>query len=70
MLLLRNGTTAVRSHVDILHGDDPLRGIRAELLAVRGTGVADMIANAPADRIVIHDGVVLSRSETHTWMAV
>jgi hypothetical protein len=43
---------------------------RAELLAVRGTGVTDVIANAPADRIVIHDGVVVSRSETRTWMAV
>lgn len=48
----------------------PRVGARAELLAVRGTGVTDVIANAPADRIVIHDGVVVSRSETHTWMAV
>lgn len=48
----------------------PRVGARAELLAVRGTSVADVIANAPADRIVIHDGVVVSRSETHTWMAV
>ncbi|WNG85157.1 hypothetical protein C6A86_003865 [Mycobacterium sp. ITM-2016-00316] len=45
----------------------PRIGARAELLAVRGT---DVIANAPADRIVFHDGVVVSRSETHTWMAV
>jgi cytosine/creatinine deaminase len=29
LALLRNGTTAVRSHVDILGGPDPLRGIRA-----------------------------------------
>jgi cytosine deaminase len=28
-LLLRNGTTAVRTHVDLLPGDDPLRGVRA-----------------------------------------
>lgn len=48
----------------------PRVGARAELLAVRGTGVTDVIANAPADRIVIHDGVVVSRSETHTWIAV
>ncbi len=48
----------------------PRVGARAELLAVRGTGVTDVIANAPADRIVFHDGVVVSRSETHTWMAV
>ncbi len=33
-------------------------------------GSTDVIANAPADRIVIHDGVVVSRSETRTWMAV
>ncbi|WP_430869047.1 amidohydrolase family protein [Demequina aurantiaca] len=26
---VRNGTTAIRSHVDLLRGDDPLRGIRA-----------------------------------------
>lgn len=48
----------------------PRVGARADLLAVRGTGVSDVIANAPADRIVIHNGVVVSRSETHTWMAV
>lgn len=34
LALLRNGTTAVRTHVDILAGDDPLRGIRA-VAAVR-----------------------------------
>ncbi|MGY4712045.1 amidohydrolase family protein [Mycolicibacterium sp. CBM1] len=48
----------------------PRLGARAELLAVRGTGVTDVIANAPADRIVIHDGAVVSRSQTHTWTAV
>ncbi|APE38123.1 cytosine deaminase [Nocardia mangyaensis] len=32
--LLANGTTAVRSHVNLLRGDDPLRGVRA-LVAVR-----------------------------------
>ncbi|CAN5162500.1 amidohydrolase family protein [soil metagenome] len=34
LLLLRQGTTAIRSHVDILLSDDPLRGVRA-LLQVR-----------------------------------
>ncbi len=34
LLLLRNGTTAVRCHVDILSGDEPLRGVRA-LVQVR-----------------------------------
>jgi len=48
----------------------PRVGARAELLAVRGTSVSDVIANAPADRVVIHNGAVVARSETHTWMAV
>ena len=34
LLLLRNGTTAVRCHVDILSGDEPLRGVKA-LVQVR-----------------------------------
>lgn len=29
LLMLRQGTTAVRSHVDMLTGDDPLRGVHA-----------------------------------------
>lgn len=32
--LLRNGTTAVRSHTDLLTGDEPMRGVRA-LVQVR-----------------------------------
>ncbi|MEV0551041.1 amidohydrolase family protein [Nocardia salmonicida] len=32
--LLANGTTAVRTHVNLLRGDDPLRGVRA-LVSVR-----------------------------------
>lgn len=47
----------------------PRPGARADLLAVRGTSVPDVIANAPADRVVIHDGVLVSRSVTQTWMA-
>ena len=34
LLLLRNGTTAIRGHVDLLEGPDPLRGVRA-LVGVR-----------------------------------
>ena len=34
LLLLRQGTTAVRTHVDLLTGDDPMRGVRA-LVRVR-----------------------------------
>jgi cytosine deaminase len=48
----------------------PRVGARAELLAVRGTSVTDVIANAPADRVVVHDGAVVARSETRRWMAV
>lgn len=48
----------------------PRVGARADLLAVRSTGVTDVIANAPANRIVIHDGAVVARSQTTRWMAV
>ncbi len=34
LLMLQNGTTAIRCHVDVLHGDDPMRGVRA-LVQVR-----------------------------------
>lgn len=47
----------------------PRVGARAELLAVRGTGLYDVLATAPADRIVIHDGAVVSVSATSTWTA-
>lgn len=47
----------------------PVVGARADLLAVRGSAVTDVIANAPADRIVVHDGAVVARSETRTWTA-
>jgi cytosine deaminase len=39
-------------------------GARAELLAVRGRSLSDVVANAPADRYVIHDGRLVSRSVT------
>jgi cytosine deaminase len=39
-------------------------GARAELLAVRGTSLADVTANAPADRFVIHRGLLVARSRT------
>ena len=48
----------------------PRVGARAEFLAVRGTGVLDVIANAPADRVVIHDGKLVSMSQTRTHMAI
>jgi cytosine deaminase len=41
----------------------PMPGAAAELLAVRATGLAEVVADAPADRIVIHAGRVVARSE-------
>ena len=43
-------------------------GAKAELLAVRGANLADVVANAPADRYVIHEGrlVSFSRVTHHT----
>ncbi|WP_344752462.1 amidohydrolase family protein [Gryllotalpicola koreensis] len=38
-------------------------GAAADFLAVRGTGLIDVIANAPADRIVIHAGHVVAMTE-------
>lgn len=50
--LLANGTTAVRSHIDLLRGPDPLRGVRA-LTKVREelSSVMDvqLVAMAPYD---------------------
>jgi cytosine deaminase len=39
-------------------------GARAELLAVKGTSLADVTANAPADRYVIHAGRLVARSRS------
>lgn len=39
-------------------------GARADLLAVRGTGLLDIVANAPADRVVLRDGAIVSISRT------
>lgn len=47
----------------------PRVGARADLLAVRGRSVPDVIANAPADRVVIHRGAVVARSQTQWWLA-
>lgn len=44
-------------------------GARAEFLAVRATGLADAIANAPADRFVIHDGRLVAHSEVRRAVA-
>ena len=44
-------------------------GARAELLAVRGTDLVDVVANACADRYVIHAGRLVASSVTHTQVA-
>jgi cytosine deaminase len=61
--MLRNGTTAVRCHVDMLVGDDPLRGVRAlvqvrselahlidiELVALAASDIPDATIEAALD---------------------
>jgi cytosine deaminase len=63
LLLLRNGTTAIRCHVDILQGDEPMRGVRAlvrvrdelrelmdiELVALAGPLVPDELVEESLD---------------------
>lgn len=43
LLMLSRGTTAVRTHVDILSGDDPYRGIRALARVAREVAAAMVI---------------------------
>ncbi|MFI7589640.1 amidohydrolase family protein [Spongisporangium articulatum] len=64
LLLLRNGTTAVRSHVDMLSGPEPMRGVRA-LVALREelAGLMDLqlVALAAPDTpdAVVHEALDL-----------
>lgn len=44
-------------------------GAKAELLAVRGKNLADVVANAPADRYVFHRGRLIAHSRTTHEMA-
>jgi cytosine deaminase len=48
----------------------PQVGARADFLAVRGSDVVDAVAAAPADRVVIVDGVPVARTETTSWTAM
>jgi cytosine deaminase len=58
LLMLANGTTAVRSHVNLLRGDQPLRGVQAlvqlrdELAAVMDIQLVAMTPYAVADDAV------------------
>jgi cytosine deaminase len=45
-------------------------GARAELLAVRGSSLSDVIANAPADRRVIHAGRLVAVSDVQYDVAL
>ncbi|MGO1411929.1 MAG: cytosine deaminase, partial [Microbacterium sp.] len=46
----------------------PEAGLRADLLAVRAESLADAIATAPADRIVISRGRTIAHTESTRWM--
>jgi cytosine deaminase len=43
-------------------------GLVADLLAVKGSDLADIIARAPEDRVVFHRGRVVAASRTHRRM--
>ena len=47
----------------------PRVGARAELLAVRATSLTEAVATGPADRLVIHAGRLIARSELRTSIA-
>ncbi|MFZ2239838.1 MAG: amidohydrolase family protein, partial [Gordonia amarae] len=47
----------------------PAVGARADFLAVRGADTVEVIATAPADRVVIVGGTVVARTETHREIA-
>jgi cytosine/creatinine deaminase len=47
----------------------PVPGARAELLAVPAVSLTEAIATAPADRLVVHAGRVVARTELHRTIA-
>jgi cytosine deaminase len=61
-------TTGARSVMG-LPPAGPYVGGRAELLAVRAQSLTEAIAAAPADRLVIHAGRLVARSELHRTIA-
>ncbi|HXR43698.1 MAG TPA: amidohydrolase family protein [Pseudolysinimonas sp.] len=48
----------------------PIAGAKAELLAVRAGSLAEVVASAPPERIVIHSGRIVARSEFHQELAL
>lgn len=63
--LVSSGARAVMG----LPGAGVVPGAGAELLAVKGTSLADVVANAPADRFVIHRGRLVAWSHTERSIA-
>ena len=47
----------------------PVVGARADLVAIRGADLTEVIATAPADRVVIVNGTAVARTESTTWTA-
>ena len=47
----------------------PVVGARADLVAIRGADLTEVIATAPADRVVIVNGAPVARTESTTWTA-
>ena len=48
----------------------PAPGLAADLLAVRGSTLADVVARAPEDRVVLHAGRVVAATRTSAALAV
>ena len=48
----------------------PVAGAKAELLAVRGSSLSEVVANGPADRFVIHSGRLVARSRVTSEVAL
>ncbi|MFT4393630.1 amidohydrolase family protein [Gordonia lacunae] len=47
----------------------PVVGARGDLVAIRGNDLTEVIATAPADRVVVVNGVPVARTETTSWTA-
>lgn len=62
-------TDAARAAVGV-EPAGPVVGARADFLAVRGTDLIEVIATAPADRVVIVEGAPVARTESTSWTAV
>ncbi|MFE0748986.1 amidohydrolase family protein [Gordonia sp. NPDC058843] len=59
-------TTEARSVLG-LEPAGPVVGARGDFVAIRGGDLIEVIATAPADRVVIVNGIPVARTETTTW---